>query len=368
MGEGTPSPAPRRLMEVLKSVEVTHNDEGRSGFQIVWAVGRSGRNDIQNYQLVKNPLFKVFNRVIVIVTLGATPQILMDGVITNHQLSPSTQPGQSTFTITGEDISLMMDLEEKSVEHTGQDEATIARTILKDYAQWGVNAKVIDPPHRDQPTENERIPTQQGTDLEYLQTIAQRYGYVFYTTPGPNSGRSTAYWGPPQKETSPQKALTVNMGSFTNVDSINIQNNALAATVLKGRVQDRKTNEIQTVDVAKSDRPSLAKHSALTSQLYRRTGQFRQTGRDTNQANARAQAMVDKASDEAVNVTGSCQTERYGHVLQLRGLVELRGVGYTHDGIYYTKQVTHSISPEKYSQSFTLTREGVGTTIQQVAG
>jgi hypothetical protein len=368
IGENTPSPLPRKLMEVLKSVEITHSDEGRSGFQIVFKVGRSGRSDLEGYQLVKDPLFKVFNRVVVTVTLGATAQVLMDGVITNHQLSPSTQPGQSTFAITGEDISLMMDLEEKSAEHTAQDEATIARSILKDYAKFGVIAKVVDPPVRDQPTENERIPSQQGTDLEYLKTIAQRYAYVFYTTPGPTSGRSTAYWGPPQRETEPQKALTVNMGSFTNVDSINFQNNALAATVLKGQVQDRTTNEIQAVDVTRSNSPVLAKSVALNSQAYRRTRQFRQTGRDTTQANARAQAMVNLASDSTFNVSGRCQTILYGHILQLRGLVELRGVGYTYDGRYYIKRVTHNISRGEYTQAFTLTREGTGTTIQQVAG
>ena len=38
----------------------------------------------------------------------------------------------------------------------------------------------------------------------------------------------------------------------------------------------------------------------------------------------------------------------------------LRGAGYTHDGSYYVKSVTHNISKGQYKQSFTLTREGVG--------
>lgn len=366
IGANQPKPAPM-LMEALHSVEVTYSAEGSSGFQIIFQVGRAGRNDLQDYQLLKNPLLNVFNRVILIMTLGANAQVLMDGIITNQQFSPSMTPGGSTFTITGEDVSVMMDLEEKSVEHTAQDEATTARLLISNYSKYGLIPKVVNPPLRDQPTRNERIPSQQGTDLEYLRAIAQRFAYVFYVMPGPASGSNTAYWGPPQRQAQAQKALTFNMGSFSNVDSINFQNNALAVTAVEGSVQDRKTNKIRPVQEYSSDRPQLAKQAALTQQTHRRLRQFRQTGRETAQADAHAQAITDRSVDDVVTVTGELDTLRYGALLQLRGLVDLRGVGYSYDGFYYVKSVTHKISRGQYKQNFTITREGLGTTTQRVA-
>lgn len=363
IGENVPRPAPRSLIEALKSVEVKQSDEGRSGFQIVFQLGRSNRNDIKDYQLLKEPLLKVFNRVILIISMGAMAQILMDGIITNHQFSPSTEPGNSTFAVTGEDVSVMMDLEKKSVEHTAQDEATIARMLILQYAKYGLIPEVISPKFKDRPTKNERIPSQQGTDLEYLKTIGDRFAHVFYVIPGPKAELNTAYWGPPQRKTQPQPPLTVNMGSFTNVTSISFQNNAMSATDVKGKVQDRRTNQVQDVSQTSSDRSPLSAQSALTKQSHRRTEQYRETGRDTTQAAARAQAITNQSADDVVTVTGDLDAICYGALLQVRGVVTLRGVGFNYDGLYYVKNVTHKINKGDYKQSFTITREGLGSTV-----
>lgn len=366
MGQQVPKPVSRELVEALQSVEVSHSDKERSGFQIVFQMGRRDRRDLKDYRLPANPLFKVYNRVVLVVTLGASAQVLMDGVITNQQLSPSPEPGKTTFTITGEDVSVMMDLEEKSEDHVAQDEATIARMILGRYTKYGVLPKVISPKFVDRPTQNERIPAQQGTDLAYLRQMGDRFAHVFYVTPGPGVGVNTAYWGPPQRQTTPQKALTVNMGSFTNVSSVSFQNDALAATTVEGSVQDRRTNQVRPVRQTRSNRSPLAKKSALKDQRQTRTTQFRQTGRETAQADARSLAIADQSIDDVITVNGELDTIRYGDLLQLRGLVGLRGVGYSYDGLYYVKSVTHTLSRGQYKQSFTITREGLGSTKQRL--
>ncbi len=101
LGVQKPQPASQRLVEALQTVEVTHSDEGRSGFQLVFQVGRVGRADQQDYQLLKDPVLAPFNRVILIITNSASAQVLMDGIITNQQLSPSIEPGQTTFSVMG---------------------------------------------------------------------------------------------------------------------------------------------------------------------------------------------------------------------------------------------------------------------------
>lgn len=364
IGNRLPRPAPRFLIEEIDSVEVTQSDDGRSGFQIVFRAGRAGNKDLTDYRLLKNPLLKVCNRVILIATLGAKAQVLIDGIITNQQFSPSLRPGDSTFTITGEDISIMMDLEEKTQSYVAQDEATIARVIIAKYAKYGVKPNIINPPLKNRPTRNSWIPLQSNkTDLNYLQEIGQRYGFVFYVTPGPVSGISTAYWGPPKQKSQPQNPLTVNMGSFSNIESINMQNNGLSATEVKGKVQDRKTNKILKVGKSKSKRRRLAAKTALTSQCAPRSQQFCQTGVSTAEANAYAQGRVDSSVDNVVTVTGTIDIVRYGTPLVLRRLVTLRGVGNTYDGLYYVKNVTHKLRQGSYKQDFTITREGLGSNV-----
>ncbi len=364
IGPQQAKPVPRMLIDAIQSIEVTHTDQGRSGFQIVFQVGRSGNMDWKDYQLINSPLLQPFSRVIMTVTVGAIPQVLMDGTITNLQLSPSMEPGESTYTITGEDISIMMDLQEKSVEHPAQDEATIVEQLIADYARYGLVPEIVKPSLFDRPPKNERIPVQQSTDLGYIQALAERFGFVFYVYPGPTSAKNTAYWGPPKRRTQPQRALTVNMSAYTNVESINFQNNALASATVDGRVQDRKTNRIQRVEDTSSDRPPLAQKPALTTQTHTRLQQFRETGRDINQASSRAQAMTDRSVDDVVTVSGELDTLIYGSLLELRGTIGLRGVGYNYDGLYYVKRVTHKIRKGEYKQSFTITREGVGSTQQ----
>ena len=170
VGQTVPTPPPPQVTEALTQVDVTHSDAGRSGFQITFGVGRD-QSAPMDYALLSSPLLRPCSRVLVMVTFAAVPQVLMDGIITNQQLAPGQEPGTSTLTITGEDVSVMMDLEEKSVEHPAQPEKLIAEMLILSYAAYGLIPMVIPPPTVDVPLPTERIPVQQGTDLEYLQEM-----------------------------------------------------------------------------------------------------------------------------------------------------------------------------------------------------
>ena len=67
-----------------------------------------------------------------------------------------------------------------------------------------------------------------------------------------------------------------------------------------------------------------------------------------------------------VKLSGEVDTDRYGHLLQIRKLVGVRGIGQLYDGLYYVKEVTHKIQRGDYKQSFTITRDGIGSTVQSV--
>jgi hypothetical protein len=84
------------------------------------------------------------------------------------------------------------------------------------------------------------------------------------------------------------------------------------------------------------------------------------------QAIAIGLAKAAKSAD-SVSGSGTLNVLRYGRVLKARKLVGVRGVGTAFDGLYYVKSVTHKIKRGEYKQSFTLTRNGLISTLSKVA-
>jgi hypothetical protein len=367
IGPTIPLPASAELANAIESIEVRNTDEGRDGFQIIFSVGRAsaqtpGGNAL-DYSLIDNPLLNAFNRVIVMLVFGLSPTVLIDGIITHKQFSPSAEPGQSKLTITGEDVSIMMDRKESSTTHPNQPDIAIVSKIIASYSQYGLVPTVMPPASMDVPIMVNRVPSQQATDLQYIKSLAQSYDYIFYIEPTPVPGVNKAYWGPKQYTSVPQRALTVNMGADTNVKSINFQHSSLDSTIVMGSIQDPLLNMKIPVITAGSLRPPLSVFPDwMTNLANAKTKQYRADGGvNVIQAYSEAQSETDKSTD-AVTVTGELDGALYGDVLRARKLVGLRGVGYMHDGFYYVKNVTHTVKKGEYKQAFTLVREGLGST------
>jgi hypothetical protein len=393
MGPGIAVPAPLDLAEALKSVSVTNNDTGRSGFSLTFEVGRTSPLDMLDYALLLNPLLRPFTRIVVVVTFGVLPQVLCDGVITNVQLQPSNEPGASTLTVTCEDVSVMMDLQELPQPWPALPANAVVSLILLKYMQYGLTPVVMPAIFPNPPSPTERVPVQNMTDLNYINFLAARQGYVFYVEPGFAPNTNFAYWGPPHvpppyRAGPPQKAITFNSGPETNASSVSFTYNALAPTVVAGVIQDSRSNiSIPIVTSPLGMRIPLASQPAIifnqpnvrlsllpsTPQQARRATsggggaaeefpEARTTaGLEIAEAIMRAQATTDASTDNVVTVSGELDALEFGDILRARALVGLRGVGYSYGGNYYVKSVSHQISKGQYKQRFTLTREGTGS-------
>ena len=62
---------------------------------------------------------------------------------------------------------------------------------------------------------------------------------------------------------------------------------------------------------------------------------------------------------DVVTGDGTLDVTRYGQVLRARSLVGVRGAGLAFDGMHYVDNVTHSIKPGEYKQSFVLKRNAL---------
>jgi phage protein D len=369
IGKSEIKKAERKLLEMLQRVEVKQSDDGAyQGFQITFAGQRPpGRST--DYALLKDPILAPGNRVVITITIAAQPRVLMDGIITHQQAPISHGNGEVSLVVTGKDISLLMDLEDKNKSYKDMKHKEVVEQILKEYARLGVSAKV-EPPKAKWPLyPPKQMPAQMGvTDRAYLSALASANGFRFYLLPGPTPGKSVAYWGPPLRQGSQQSALTVNMGTKTNVEKIDFAFDAQAAATVSNALADPNGEKSQETEVTKSTRkPALASQDPFAGNrpLLRKIW-LGYAGPDANEAKARAQAMTDQSIDQAATATGTLDTLRYGGLLTAPGMVAVRGAGGAYDGEYTIQSVKHRISIAEYKQDFTLRREGMGTTVQTV--
>jgi hypothetical protein len=71
-------------------------------------------------------------------------------------------------------------------------------------------------------------------------------------------------------------------------------------------------------------------------------------------------------SFDVVSADGTLDVLRYGRLLRARQLVGLRGVGSTFNGLYFVQKVTSRFRRGEFKQDFTLTRNGLESTVSSV--
>ncbi len=356
IGPAVPVPAPLPVIEALQSVQVTSSRD-RSGFQLRFSVGKT--SVLQLALLPAGYLDPIVTRVVIMVTLSGIPHVLMDGFVTRQELQPSSDPGQSTLTVTGEDLSVAMDIVEKVIPFPAVPDVGKVALTLAPYAVLGIVPVVIPPiiPTTQIPTN--RIESQVSmTDLAYIKSLASRNGYVFYINPGPLPGQSIAYFGPDVSDPLPQRALSVNMDAHTNVESLSFSLDGLAKKIRIFTILDPITKKIPIpvpVPNVSATKPPLGLRPTPPAKV--------------EMHNMGAQLAPDEAARDilgflmnnstAISGNGSLDVLHYGQPLRARTLVGVRGAGISYDGLYYVDSVTHNIKKGEYKQNFSLSRDGL---------
>ncbi len=355
IGPVVPAPVPKAVLDALTGVEVKAKTDGPSLFQLTFTL--NNRSPLHTLFLVagaQTPLL----RVIIILTLNGTPNVLMDGVMTNQQVTPGSTPGESTLTITGEDLSKMMALIDFSgIPYPAMPPELRILLIIAKYAMFGMIPLVIPSLFSDVPIPVERLPIHQGTDLEYVQQLADDVGYVFYVDPGPAPGTNTAYWGPEIKVGVPQPALNYDMDAHTNVQSLSFNFNGANTTLPIVLIQNSLSKIPIPIPIPKLNplQPPLGVIPAPITNVT----VLKDTAKLSPMAAIGKGLAVASRSADAVTGKGSLDVVRYGRLLKSRQLVGVRGVGMAFDGLYYVKSVTTTLKQGELKQSFELTRNGL---------
>jgi hypothetical protein len=360
MGPVVPLPAPRVVIDALESVTVTTAAGSASGFQMQFSFESSSElNTIfliapaLSSSVVTPPL-----RVLLIVTINGLPTPLFDGVMTNVQVQAAHNGNAGTINVTGEDLSKVMDtLDFSGLPFPAMPIAARVALICARYAAYGVIPLPIPEIFLDVPIPVEKIPAQEGTDLNYINQLASEVGHVFYIEPGPAPGTNIAYFGPEIKVGVPQSALNVDMGPHTNVESINFSFDPSKSVLPVVLIQNQQTRVPIPLPIPNLNplQPPLGAVSTSISNI-----KILKDTAKMSPGKALSRGLAEAAqSQDSVTATGSLDVLRYGRLLKARQLVGVRGVGLAYDGLYFVKSVTNTLKAGEFKQSFELTRNGL---------
>lgn len=360
MGGFSASPVPEAVIDALMSVQVTTTMGSQGGFQLKFAWSKNAALA----QLQASGFFDPRQRVIIAVTVNGQTEVLMDGIITKQDLSVSSAAGKSTFTVTGLDLTALMDfIDLTGIPYPAMPVFVIVELILAKYLPLGVVPLAIPPPLSLICNPIQKFMKQVGTDYAYITSLGRDYGAVFYLDPGPSPGQSMAYWGPNLTTLfgGNQPAISINLDSATTLDQISFSYDGTVVTDYYVTVIEQNSQlpipiPLPNIDMIyppqSANAPTALKITPITPIA----------GDDPITAAAKAIGKL-LTSANAVTATGSLDVIRYGQVFKARQLCSVRGGGGYFDGLYYVKSVTHDIKRGEYKQNFSLERGGTGSSI-----
>ncbi|HKI06195.1 MAG TPA: hypothetical protein VKK31_29730 [Thermoanaerobaculia bacterium] len=365
IGPAVPVPVPQEVLDALTGVRVTTTAEAKqpSVFELTFTL--SNRSPLQTLFLLAGGAVPPVIRVILLVTIGGAPEVLIDGVITEQNVSPGSTAGQSTLTVKGTDLTALMDLIPfDGLPYPAMPAEAQVALILAKYAAFGIIPLVIPSLLIDVPIPTRSIPRHKGTDLSHIRKLAANVGYEFYMKPGPAPGTSFAYWGPQVKVGVPQPALNINMDAHTNVEELSFNFNAEAPELPILMIYNEETK--LTIPIPVPNIGPLNPPLGAVPPIPKKIKKIKTTAK----FNAIRAALLGLAraarSSDAVAGQGKLDVLRYGRPLRARELVGVRGAGLAFDGLHFVKSVTHDIKRGEYKQSFSLTRNGLISTVPRV--
>ena len=351
------APAPPDVVDAIREIGVEASVGEASVFRLRLATAQSTLGD---WTLLDTDYFRPLTPVSIRITnsLGF-PETLMNGYVFRQDVNYSNAPGDSTIDVTGMDVTLLMNLEEKIQRWPNQPDGVIATTIFGAY----LVVPRVDPTPP-QLVEPQGTVTQRSTDIRFLRWMAARNGFQCYVQPEPVSGVDNGFIGAPQLSSAPDAVLNVNLGPETNVTDFGISYEMAAPTTAEASGIDVFTKSIQQARSVAASEPALGLEPALQRLLT--TPVVRPAGTGLMRA-AELQSFTDgvtNLSSFAVNAEGTVDVS--AGILRPGNLVNVRGAGRLFNGSYFVTRVWHTITRDSYSQRFHGRRNAVTMTGAEV--
>ena len=351
-GATVPTPRPELRGRARSRSRSPTTPTAGDGFQLTLR-RRQGR--LGGWDVLESGAFALMNRVWIAARHRRRPR----GADRRHRdpPRPAARPGAGPLdlTVTGSDLTVKLDLEERNEAHTNQPDSVIVTKLLGALpaARPGPAG---DPDHRRADRAGPRPPPG-GDRPASSSAAAERNGFVFYLEPL-TLGVTTAYWGPVVRRGLPQPALTLGMGRRQR------PHRCRSATT-RWRRSPSRGSFVEPFTQAERADPAAARRCASRRWPPARARGAHALLRDTASRPGRAalaSAAAATSAPEPVSGEGELDAVRYGAVLRARGLVGVRGAGPRLRRLLLRPQRDpHDRGRRVHASASRLSREGTGS-------
>lgn len=350
------APLPLPFFQALREIEVETSIGQASIFRLHFDLSRTIYGD---FDALAIDIFRPMLPVKISIAAGTpVPQVLINGYILSSHLKAGSTPGSSRYEVVGMDaLGTRMVNDQRPFPWPNLSDTEIAATIFAKYAM----IPEVDglPPTRTimDTTTNQRI-----YDAPFLFDIADCNNLELFIQPAPFIGIDVGHLHRAYVLKPPQGILSVDFGRQTNLTQFTTSNDMLKPTGVTGASIDPLTRAPRvavgglSTDLPMGREPTLGR--ILPPPVAR---QMAGCAANPTEAQLRALAHA-SATSRAVTAQGEVDGIKFGRPLLVGLPVMVRGAGQQNSGLYYVDSVTHRISRDDYSQSFTAWRNALGLT------
>ena len=298
---------------------------------------------------IEQDLAQPFSRIRIEVKIGNGDFVeLVDGPVIAQRVELSASPDRSSLVVVAHDDSVLLNQDEQIELYEDLAAHEIAERLFRDH---GLTPEVDSTPGVNGALS--RYVVRRGTAMQMLRELARRHGMFVYVRPGATPGSSIGVFARPDLTPGDLPELLL-MGRDRNVNSFNLEYNALRAFTARAdslRISDKR---ILTADSTASDLAALG-DTPVHDMVPPGRSLLSRTREEEGDLDAATAAAVNHSS-WAYSATAETAADIYPAVLSPHNVVRVAGGGGSLGGDYLISQVVHHIDDENYKQQVTLRR------------
>ena len=288
----------------------------------------------------------------VLVPAEDATECLVKGPVYGQEIHFEQGGSGSSLILLGADSLIKMDREDKAVAWSDLTDSDAVSAIL---SQAGLTPDVEATTAGHLETKHTLI--QRETDLGFVRRLARRNGNLFWLTCD-EFGVETAHFKRPVLEGEAKCDLVMNLTDpRSNVTSLDISWDVERPTQADATEVDLNTKSDISGAVQRSPLTALGGNGLADIVTDARVVHVRAPVDDNGDLQARGEGALIESSF-FVRASGSTTLSSLGKVMRSHTLVNLRGAGSRHSGLWFCSAVKHSIDSTEHTMEFELIRNG----------
>jgi hypothetical protein len=288
----------------------------------------------------------------VLVPTADGAECLVKGPIYGQEIHFEQGGSGSLLVVLGADSLITLDREDKVVAWSDLADSDAVSTILL-HASLTPDVESTQAGHM----ETKHTLIQRETDLAFVRRLARRNGYLFWLSCD-EFGIETAHFKRPPLNGGAKCDLVINLTDpRSNVTSLDICWDVERPTRADASEVDLNSKSDISGEVQRSPLTALGGTGLADIVSDERVVHVHAPVDDNGDLQARGEGALIESSF-FLRASGATTLSALGKVVRSHTLVNLRGVGSRHSGLWFCSAVNHSIDPTEHTMAFELIRNG----------